>query len=155
MKLNLEVQRSMEARRGFTAVIDPDRGDIMTGDKVTLYGDFVSVAAWSVSHLNESTKMHPFARWSEDCIDVVIVRASASRSRLLKGFLAMSDDTPWMKKGFEEFCDYYKVKSIKIRPENGKYMSLDGEFQSVAPTSLSLTHETGRIKILAQDQTCD
>lgn len=137
------VQREQRGRKvGYEAV---DTESMESGELV-IEDDFLTVVAWASPFISEDCMFLPFAKMEEsDAFDVTVVRAGMSRFEMLQVLTSVADGS-FVGKSSKVEC--YKVTRLEFESISGRYLTIDGEAESVAPFVLDIAPESGKIRML-------
>ncbi len=113
---------------------------------IVLEGDFITIVAWTAPYIGTDAKFCPFASATEaDSFDVTLIRAGMNRMQML-GTMQSVQDGSFVTKS--NHIDYFKVTKLEFEQINGDFLTIDGESEPVAPFTLEIAPESGRVRIL-------
>lgn len=143
--LQYEVDKRLERSGGGSRGRALERG----GDQdVILEGRFITAVAWNCAYQSKSFAMTPYARVDEPCFDVILAReGSVGRAGLLKTMLKLSQGNDNFLQDGDGF-EYYKCKRLCFERIEGDFLSIDGESVPVEPFFLTVSPDSGRVRLL-------
>ena len=85
-------------------------------------------------HVGKGMKMAPKARLDDGLIDLIVIRAGASRIRLLQVLPKLFDGSHIN----EPEVEYYQTSKFSLIPETDEILNIDGEIMGSTPIKVKM-----------------
>ena len=112
---------------------------IMDDEKIE--DKFTFIIACNSIHVGKGMKMAPKAKLDDGLIDLIVVKAGVSRTRLLQVLPKLFDGTHIE----EPELEYYQTKNFSLIPEKDEILNIDGEIMGSTPLKVKMIHNAMNI----------
>ena len=96
--------------------------------------EFTFIIACNSMHVGKGMKMAPKARLDDGLIDLIVIRAGASRIRLLQVLPKLFDGSHIN----EPEVEYYQTSKFSLIPETDEILNIDGEIMGSTPIKVKM-----------------
>ena len=103
-------------------------------DDKKIEDEFTFIIACNSIHVGKGMKMAPKAKLDDGLIDLVVVKAGVTRTRLLKVLPKLFDGTHIN----EPEVSYYKTSEFSLIPEKDEILNIDGEIMGSTPIKVKM-----------------
>ncbi len=103
-------------------------------DDKKIEDEFTFIIACNSMHVGKGMKMAPKARLDDGLIDLIVVRAGASRTRLLRVLPKLFDGSHIN----EPEVEYYQTSKFSLIPEMDEILNIDGEIMGSTPIKVEM-----------------
>jgi len=100
--------------------------------------DFTFIIACNSIHVGRGMKMAPKAKLDDGLIDLIVVRAGATRKRLLQVLPKLFDGTHI----HEPEVSYYQTSQFSLHPKKNVTLNIDGEIMGSTPINVKMIPRT-------------
>ena len=106
---------------------------LIMDDKI-IEDEFTFIIACNSMHVGKGMKMAPKARLDDGLIDLIVIRAGASRTRLLQVLPKLFDGSHIN----EPEVEYYQTSKFSLIPEMDEILNIDGEIMGSTPIKVEM-----------------
>ena len=110
------------------------RPAILIADGKKIEDDFTFIIACNSMHVGKGMKMAPKAKLDDGLIDLIIIKAGASRTRLLKVLPKLFDGSHIN----EPEVSYLQVENFELIPPSDDKLNIDGEIIGKTPVKVQM-----------------
>jgi len=110
----------------------------LTMDDEKLEDYFTFIIACNSIHVGRGMKMAPKAKLDDGLIDLIVVRANITRSRLLQTLPKLFDGTHID----EPEVSYYQTSQFSLQPKQNVTLNIDGEIIGSTPVTVKMIPKT-------------
>ena len=103
-------------------------------DDKKIEDEFTFIIACNSMHVGKGMKMAPKARLDDGLIDLIVIRAGASRIRLLQVLPKLFDGSHIN----EPEVEYYQTSKFSLIPETDEILNIDGEIMGSTPIKVKM-----------------
>ena len=103
-------------------------------DDKKIEDEFTFIIACNSMHVGKGMKMAPKAKLDDGLIDLVVVKAGATRTRLLRVLPKLFDGTHID----EPEVSYYQTNKFSLIPEKDDILNIDGEIMGSTPIKVTM-----------------
>ena len=103
-------------------------------DDKKIEDEFTFIIACNSMHVGKGMKMAPKARLDDGLIDLIVIRAGASRIRLLQVLPKLFDGSHIN----EPEVEYYQTSKFSLIPEMDEILNIDGEIMGSTPIKVEM-----------------
>ena len=103
-------------------------------DNKKIEDEFTFIIACNSMHVGKGMKMAPKARLDDGLIDLIVIRAGASRIRLLQVLPKLFDGSHIN----EPEVEYYQTSKFSLIPETDEILNIDGEIMGSTPIKVKM-----------------
>lgn len=103
-------------------------------DDKKIEDEFTFIIACNSMHVGKGMKMAPKARLDDGLIDLIVIRAEVSRTRLLQVLPKLFDGTHIN----EPEVEYYQTSKFSLIPEMDEILNIDGEIMGSTPIKVEM-----------------
>ena len=103
-------------------------------DDKKIEDEFTFIIACNSMHVGKGMKMAPKARLDDGLIDLIVIRAGASRTRLLQVLPKLFDGSHIN----EPEVEYYQTSKFSLIPETDEILNIDGEIMGSTPIKVKM-----------------
>ena len=103
-------------------------------DNKKIEDEFTFIIACNSMHVGKGMKMAPKARLDDGLIDLIVIRAGASRTRLLQVLPKLFDGSHIN----EPEVEYYQTSKFSLIPEMDEILNIDGEIMGTTPIKVKM-----------------
>ena len=96
--------------------------------------EFTFIIACNSIHVGKGMKMAPKAKLNDGLIDLIVVKAGATRTRLLKVIPKLFDGSHI----HEPEVEYYQTSEFSLIPEKDEILNIDGEIMGATPIKVKM-----------------
>ena len=96
--------------------------------------EFTFIIACNSMHVGKGMKMAPKARLDDGLIDLIVIRAGASRTRLLQVLPKLFDGSHIN----EPEVEYFQTSKFSLIPETDEILNIDGEIMGSTPIKVDM-----------------
>ena len=106
---------------------------LIMDDKI-IEDEFTFIIACNSMHVGKGMKMAPKARLDDGLIDLIVIRAGASRTRLLQVLPKLFDGSHIN----EPEVEYFQTSKFSLIPETDEILNIDGEIMGSTPIKVEM-----------------
>jgi len=110
------------------------RSAVLIMDDKKIEDEFTFIIACNSIHVGKGMKMAPKAKLNDGYIDLVIVKAGVTRTRLLQVLPKLFDGTHIN----EPEVSYYQTSAFSLIPEKDEILNIDGEIMGSTPINVKM-----------------
>jgi len=103
-------------------------------DNKKIEDEFTFIIACNSMHVGKGMKMAPKARLDDGLIDLIVIRADVSRTRLLQVLPKLFDGSHIN----EPEVEYYQTSKFSLIPEMDEILNIDGEIMGSTPIKVEM-----------------
>ena len=103
-------------------------------DDKKIEDEFTFIIACNSMHVGKGMKMAPKARLDDGLIDLIVIRAGASRTRLLQVLPKLFDGSHIN----EPEVEYFQTSKFSLIPETDEILNIDGEIMGSTPIKVKM-----------------
>ena len=103
-------------------------------DDKKIEDEFTFIIACNSMHVGKGMKMAPKARLDDGLIDLIVIRADVSRTRLLQVLPKLFDGSHIN----EPEVEYYQTSKFSLIPEMDEILNIDGEIMGSTPIKVEM-----------------
>jgi len=103
-------------------------------DDKKIEDEFTFIIACNSMHVGKGMKMAPKARLDDGLIDLIVIRAGASRTRLLQVLPKLFDGSHIN----EPEVEYFQTSKFSLIPETDEILNIDGEIMGSTPIKVEM-----------------
>ena len=103
-------------------------------DNKKIEDEFTFIIACNSMHVGKGMKMAPKARLDDGLIDLIVIRAGASRTRLLQVLPKLFDGSHIN----EPEVEYFQTSKFSLIPETDEILNIDGEIMGSTPINVEM-----------------
>ena len=103
-------------------------------DNKKIEDEFTFIIACNSMHVGKGMKMAPKARLDDGLIDLIVIRAGASRTRLLQVLPKLFDGSHIN----EPEVEYFQTSKFSLIPETDEILNIDGEIMGSTPIKVEM-----------------
>ena len=103
-------------------------------DDKKIEDEFTFIIACNSMHVGKGMKMAPKARLDDGLIDLIVIRAGASRTRLLQVLPKLFDGSHIN----EPEVEYFQTSKFSLIPETDEILNIDGEIMGSTPINVEM-----------------
>jgi len=103
-------------------------------DNKKIEDEFTFIIACNSMHVGKGMKMAPKARLDDGLIDLIVIRAGASRTRLLQVLPKLFDGSHIN----EPEVEYFQTSKFSLIPETDEILNIDGEIMGSTPIKVKM-----------------
>ena len=103
-------------------------------DNKKIEDEFTFIIACNSMHVGKGMKMAPKARLDDGLIDLIVIRADVSRTRLLQVLPKLFDGSHIN----EPEVEYYQTSKFSLIPEMDEILNIDGEIMGSTPIKVKM-----------------
>ena len=103
-------------------------------DDKKIEDEFTFIIACNSMHVGKGMKMAPKARLDDGLIDLIVIRAGASRTRLLQVLPKLFDGSHIN----EPEVEYFQTSKFSLIPETDEILNIDGEIMDSTPIKVKM-----------------
>ena len=103
-------------------------------DNKKIEDGFTFIIACNSMHVGKGMKMAPKARLDDGLIDLIVIRADVSRTRLLQVLPKLFDGSHIN----EPEVEYYQTSKFSLIPETDEILNIDGEIMGSTPINVKM-----------------
>ena len=103
-------------------------------DDKKIEDEFIFIIACNSIHVGKGMKMAPKARLDDGLIDLIVIRAGVSRTRLLQVLPKLFDGSHIN----EPELEYYQTSQFSLIPETDEILNIDGEIMGSTPIQVNV-----------------
>ena len=103
-------------------------------DNKKIKDEFTFIIACNSMHVGKGMKMAPKARLDDGLIDLIVIRADVSRTRLLQVLPKLFDGSHIN----EPEVEYYQTSKFSLIPEMDEILNIDGEIMGSTPIKVEM-----------------
>ena len=103
-------------------------------DNKKIEDEFTFIIACNSMHVGKGMKMAPKARLDDGLIDLIVIRADVSRTRLLQVLPKLFDGSHIN----EPEVEYYQTSKFSLIPETDEILNIDGEIMGSTPIKVKM-----------------
>ncbi|SVC96399.1 uncharacterized protein METZ01_LOCUS349253, partial [marine metagenome] len=96
--------------------------------------EFTFIIACNSIHVGKGMKMAPKAKLDDGAIDLIVVRANVTRTRLLQVLPKLFNGSHVE----EPEISYYQTSKFSLIPEKNEIINIDGEIMGSTPISVEM-----------------
>ena len=111
-----------------------NRSAILIMDDKKIEDKFTFIIACNSIHVGKGMKMAPKAKLDDGLIDLIVVKASATRTRLLQVLPKLFNGSHIN----EPEVEYYQTSEFSLIPETDEILNIDGEIMGSTPVKVKM-----------------
>ena len=111
-----------------------NRSAILIMDDKKIEDKFTFIIACNSIHVGKGMKMAPKAKLDDGLIDLIVVKAGATRTRLLQVIPKLFDGSHI----HEPEVEYYQTSEFSLIPEKNEILNIDGEIMGSTPVKVKM-----------------
>ena len=111
-----------------------NRSATLIMDSHKIEDEFTFIIACNSIHVGKGMKMAPKAKLDDGLIDLIIVKAGATRTRLLQVLPKLFDGSHID----EPEVEYYQTSTFSLIPEKNEILNIDGEIMGSTPIKVKM-----------------